>query len=199
MQNGTGDRIQKLFPTIAQTAEFIDVEHEYSWITDFIDAQGFEYLGSGIAGTVYGRSDADYVYKRFDLEDYGYMIYLEFALKNQHMSTVPTIYGVRIFSRHVLVCMERLEDSAEVQRKISERDGVCDALHSLSRNRKLRKEEKSNFRAKELKELPKLFKGLQKARKEFELATDDFAPDWDLHDGNYMFRGKQLVLTDPMH
>lgn len=188
-----GYNITERFPFICSVAEdMTEVECVSTFMDEFKKAHNLRYLGSGVAGAVYGNKAQDYVYKLFDLDDIGYMIYLSHALRNQEKATVPTIYGIRIFRTKALVCMEKLQASTKVIRGYNRRDDVIDTLWDISRGRPTDANKSKRFSANDIAELQDTFKKLKRQ-------SDGTFADLDLHDGNFMFRGNQLVLTDPLY
>lgn len=171
----------------------------YNWIKDMIKAQGeYHRLGSGAYGVVYGSRKSDIVYKVGEVDgNEGYISFIKVLSRvKTHNPYLPKVYGVRFIkdrrgNEYFVVALERLqelpgrmEDAAEMMRDILQEDEEFkDQAASVL-----------GITYKVPRELKQAIKILKQAHKE---ASKTYA-DWDLHLGNFMARGRQLVVTDPL-
>ena len=170
-----------------------------SWVTEMIRSQGdFRRLGSGAYGVVYGSRKSNIVYKMGEVNDNdGYLAFIKvLAKQKKHNPYLPRVYGVRFIkdkncNEYFVVAMERLqelpgrmEDAADLLRDILvEEKGIEDAAAA-----------QLGIKMSVPAELKTAIRVLKQAYKE---ASKSYA-DWDLHNGNFMVRGRQLVVTDPL-
>lgn len=158
-----------------------------------VKAQGkYKIVGSGCYGAVYGAKGSDIVYKIGDATDNdGYLAYVKQLSKQKtHNKFTPKIHGVRVYEskhdKYFVVAMERLSPLKR------EHHSLVDWFAEAFMN--------DNFKTMFRKELgiivPKPLKEL------YELLVDSYTNgrnvDWDLHSGNFMMRGDQIVIIDPL-
>lgn len=171
----------------------------YGFVQTMIKAQGeFRRLGSGAYGVVYGSKKSNIVYKVGEVSDNdGYIAFIKTLAKQKtHNPYLPRVYGVRFIKdkrgdEYFVVAMERLqelpgrlEDAADMLRDLLEEEkGIEDAAAK-----------QLGIKMTVPKELKAAIKILKQAYKE---ASKTYA-DWDLHFGNFMVRGRQIVVTDPL-
>lgn len=188
--------------------EKYEVKQEaYSVAKEMIKAQGkYKAIGSGAYGTVYGSKDSKVVYKVGDTSDnVGYLSYIKvLAKQKKHNPFLPKIYGVRFIRSKsgdevFVVAMEKLEPLARGM------GDVCDWFED-----ELQREDfhwnKSRDKVEDLlgvkrslpKPLTEALEVLRKAYKESNGGRRWDSADWDLHGGNFMMRGRQIVVTDPL-
>lgn len=171
-----------------------------------IKAQGkYRAIGSGCYGTVYGSKDSKVVYKVGDADNnVGYLSFIKVLSKQKkHNPYLPKVYGVRfIKDKHgdevFVVAMERLEPLARGMGDVC--DWFEDELVEKDRWGSDTKKVEEALGVKKIVPKP-LGEALTVLRKAYELSQSgkrcDQA-DWDLHGGNFMMRGKQIVVTDPL-
>lgn len=166
---------------------------------EMIRAQGnYRELGSGLYGTVYGCKDRDVVYKIGEVgTNDGYLAYISAMSElKQHNPFLPKIYGVRFIKdkrgrEYFVVAMERLTalraheyDCAEFLKEMTIY-GSDTVVGSAAK--------KIGIKVNVPKELVQAIKVVRRAK---ELAGRSVY--WDMHYGNFMMRGKQIVITDPL-
>ena len=162
-----------------------------------IRAQGeIRYLGSGIYGRVYGCKTNGLVYKTGEVDgNDGYLAYIKVLSKqNTHNPYLPKIYGVRFIKgdsgRGVfVVAMEKLSELRDSSAVDWIRNAVGDGGRHSNESARL-----WGVKGKTPRELDEAIKVLKKAHRKAVSA----GADWDLHSGNIMQRGRQLVITDPL-
>ena len=164
---------------------------------EMIHAQGAKTcLGSGCFGRVYGSKKSKIVYKLGDARDNdGYLAYLEIlARQKQHNPYLPQIYGVRFIkdskgNEYFVVAMERLQplpskhfDVADVMQDLitgSKDSSSAEAIVGIKRSV-----------PKQLVQAVRVVRDAYKSKQRYV--------NWDLHSGNFMLRGQQVVITDPL-
>lgn len=153
---------------------------------ELLTSKGYEELGSGKFANVFLRkSRPNEVIKLFGTNDAAYESYLDFIMKHQDNPHFPKVIGkpMLITTDYYAVKLERLEpydvkkEGILLQRQISA---------YLEDDRHI-----SNFKD-YLDAFPK-FKEALDLLKEFNEHI------YDIHSGNIMWRGKTLVLTDPIY
>lgn len=150
-------------------------------------------IGSGCFGRVYGSDRSPVVYKVGDVhENGGYLSYINKLSKvTKRNPYFPVIYGVRFLkgtygSQYFVVAMERL---APV------RGAVADHIYLLA---DLIRGDDSNDAFKQMGLKLQMNAELREAVRLLRAAKRDSDGYWDLHSGNFMLRGQQLVITDPL-
>ena len=150
------------------------------------------YLGSGVYGTVYGCKDKDWVYKVGKVSCNGpYLSYIKQLSKLEtHNPYTPEIYGVRIYEGKpdsgFVVAMERLKPLDGSGR--TKAWAFKDFMQEFRMDRGLAS---LGIRLDVPAQLSELSKVLLTAKK-------NSRGSWDMHQGNFMMRKKQLVVTDPL-
>lgn len=153
--------------------------------------EGWKPLGDGLNSVVYEKEG---VVLKVSVNDYGYDLFLSWAMALQHNPYFPRIYQIRRWKttyrgrekvRATVVLMEKLEKPYLLAGEFhSER------LRSLGRRAaRMPWYGEIHYRAKSKDEREAV-----RALKEMFVATDSE----DLHDGNVMFRDKQPVIIDPV-
>lgn len=149
-------------------------------------AEGYREIGRGLFSDAWAK---DNVVVKVARNDMGYDRFLEYALAYQHNPYFPKIYHVaryegveswnNPYGYATVVTMEKLRsvENTKKGRKTSDRveldaEGVSKVPFDNSP---------------EYREAMKVLKELKKEVRRI-----------DLHDGNIMYRGKQLVITDPV-
>ena len=171
-------------------------KNAYKAAKELVEAQGkYRKIGSGAYGTVFGTKGSNVVYKVGEVDDNdGYLSYVrELASHKAHNPFTPKIYGVRIYepegygSSYFVVAMERLAKGkglCQVADWFEEQ--LCDNGNT------------ANPAALSMLGI-KMPKALLDALKILHRAYNRASyGDWDLHGGNFMLRGKQVVITDPL-
>lgn len=171
-----------------------------------IKAQGkYKAIGSGAYGVVYGSKDSKVVYKVGDTSDnVGYLAYIKVLSKQKkHNPFLPKVYGVRFIKdadgdEVFVVAMERLEP---LKRGMSD---ICDWFEDeLVENDRWGSDTNKVEAALGVKKivpkpLTEALEVLRKAHNESNSGRRWDCADWDLHSGNFMMRGRQIVVTDPL-
>lgn len=155
-------------------------------------------IGSGVFGTVYGCKDKDWVYKVGNLNDNtGYLSYLnQLSTLEEHNPYTPEIYGVRFYkgttSSAFVVAMERLTPMP--QRGRGKVWALSDFIEGSANSdmKRIKDLQELGVKVEFPKPLEEVIELLHQAKKKSKWAS------WDLHMGNFMMRGKQLVITDPL-
>jgi hypothetical protein len=156
---------------------------------ELLQSKGYEQLGSGKFANVFLRkSRPNEVIKLFGTNDEAYESYIDFIMKHQDNPHFPKVIGkpMLITPDYYAVKLERLEhydvkkEGILLQRQISAY--VEDDRHI------------SDFKD-YLDAFPK-FKEALDLLKEF---NDEASYEYDIHSGNIMWRGRTLVLTDPLY
>ena len=158
----------------------------------FLKKKGkFRKLDSGAFSSVYGNNTSKRVYK-LGSDDTGYLSYLKIlSRRRKHNPFTPKIYSVVVFvddeeEECFVVEMEKLTPLARRQRRklvswfelLFGKGDWFDVMETL------------NIK------FPPL---LKQAVKLVKIAANVRGSVYDIHDGNFMLRGKkQLVLTDPL-
>ena len=170
-------------------------------------------IGSGVYGAVWSAKSSDIVYKIGDAENNdGYLSFIKVLAKQKtHNPFFPKIYGLRYIKRanpyHSLestfvVAMEklnRLKDRNNAVTSFFNNELVDDEFD----DEEFDDEEYDNARkilgVKQI--IPKPLKtALSVLREAKKLGNSErrFGVVWDLHEGNFMQRGNQIVITDPL-
>lgn len=163
-------------------------------------------LGSGLYGVVFEKPNTNFVYKLFDAHDDGYLKFLKFVLKNQNNKHVPKVMGQPIrldFDNRgsgkgvninaYIVKLERLEETnlsnphhAEQYKLVM---GIISSLEKIRLNDPMRSGA-MNYLNKIETQYPDLVNILED--------INDLSPsEMDMHSGNVMMRGNDIVITDP--
>lgn len=169
----------------------------YYTAKEMIRAQGAETcLGSGAYGRVYGSKEGKVVYKMGDASDNeGYLAFIKTLSKQKtHNPYLPQIYGVRFIkdskgNEYFVVAMERLQplpskhfDVADVMQDLitgSKDSSSAEAIVGIKRSV-----------PKQLVQAVRVVRDAYKSKQRYV--------NWDLHSGNFMLRGQQVVITDPL-
>jgi len=154
-------------------------------------------LGSGLYGVVFEKPGTDFVYKLFDVDDYGYKAYLDFTRQNQNNIHIPKIgkpLKLKIGKINAyIVKLERLEElnlsnpKHEQQYKLI--ISIISSLEKIKTNNPMRTGA-MNFLKKVDKTDPDLVNIIADIN---DISTSEM----DMHPGNVMMRGNTIVITDP--
>ena len=147
---------------------------------------GFKSHGMGAYGIVFSQADYPWVFKIFS-NDPGYLSFLRYAKRKQDNPYIPKIKG---HWREIVpgTFVVRLEKLTPIKRKdyadFIERVVFLTSHADIVQNRK------------EMQEVERMFPGIVHT-------LDDIIQlpgrhEFDLHSGNFMLRGGQLVIADPL-
>lgn len=156
----------------------------------------FRQIGSGMYAEVYGSAKYKHVYKIGDYdEDDGYIRFLrEMRKLPKHNPYFPVIYGMRIFQNGenscYVVAMERLVEIPHKHRFAAEM--IVDIIEDLFFNRKQTFPQALELLGVGFKIPPDILTALGVIKKA------NRKDGYDIHTGNIMLRGSQLVITDPL-
>jgi hypothetical protein len=185
--------------------EKYEVKQEaYSVAKEMIKAQGkYKAIGSGAYGTVYGSKDSKVVYKVGDTSNnVGYLSYIKVLSKQKkHNPYLPKIYGVRFIRSKsgdevFVVAMEKLQPLKRGMGEVC--DWFEDELSGYNRDSFGNAEAALGVKKIVPKPLTEALDVLRKAHSEGNSGRRWDSADWDLHCGNFMMRGPQVVVTDPL-
>ena len=168
---------------------------------EMIKAQGkYKYLGSGSYGTVYGAKGSNVVYKLGDASDNtGYIAFIKTLAKQKTQNPfMPKVYGVRFIKDEngdevFVVAMERLQHLPRDKRTVV--DFFCNELEDDG-NDLTQGEKMLGVKRLVPKPLKEALDILRIAHRNSGSGWD--SAGWDLHAGNFMMRGQQVVCTDPL-
>lgn len=154
----------------------------------------FKQIGSGVFGRVFGsRINKKIVYKIGEAStNTGYISYLkELSKQKKHNPFTPKIHAVRFVSGKgdtsaFIVCMERLRELPY------DGEEAADTLVDLIMGEK-KKQDTYNLGIRMV--LPSEIKSLVRMVRKAERVSE---ATLDLHYGNFMVRGRQIVVTDPL-
>lgn len=155
---------------------------------ELLISKGYEQLGSGTFANVFLRkSRPNEVIKLFGTNDGAYETYIDFIMKHQDNPHFPKVIGkpMLITPDYYAVKLERLEPY-KIRRDGHEMvDGVLFYLNN----------HKNESFDTYLEAFPKFKEALDLVKKH----NDEVSYGYDIHSGNLMWRGKTLVLTDPLY
>ena len=168
---------------------------------NLIKAQGkFKRIGTGAFGEVYGSKNSNLVYKIGEVyENEPYLAYIKTVItQKEHNPFTPKIYGVRIYQNkkededsYFVVCMEKLKPIDRNDHRVYR--WFSDQLETSSdSSRNAIAEQMLGIKTVVPPAVSNALKLLKKAWRKSKQG------DWDLHSGNFMKRGKQIVITDPL-
>lgn len=153
----------------------------------FLTDNGFKKLGTGSFGTVFESPNYPWVFKLF-YNDPAYFKFFEFARANQSNPYLPTIKGkyIRLNKGVYVIRLEKLEKLGyNSPREFPALDHLLNIITAADFKREMAQVKKID---------PKLADTIGQISK---LLGNDF--EFDLHSGNLMKRGNQLVITDPIY
>jgi hypothetical protein len=168
----------------------------FEHFTEAAQKSGWILKGSGAFGAVFWKAGKPYVYKVFFDPDTAYRTYIEWCLKNQHNPFVPKVGkiikvpGTDIFINKIEL-LTRADDNVSAVKKYID----YDYLENVDKD--------SPFWRRSgmyVSSLEKALVSLYKNNRDFRDLIDHLKEDWnfDVHWGNYMLRGEQLVVIDPI-
>lgn len=167
---------------------------------DMIHSNGrLKLLGTGGYANVWGSKRSNIVYKVGKWEHYdGYMAYIKMLHKHcVENPYLPKIYGMRVYSNskesYYVIAMEKLKKLPYSMRHIV--DAFEEVWETWTYNERVH-EGRKMLGIKMAVVYPKGMKEaldvVRDAKKSSRLIG------YDVHDGNFMLRGKQVVITDPL-
>lgn len=172
----------------------------YNWgsiniVKDMVKSWGgFRQIGAGCYGVVYGSKNSDIVYKVGDADDNaGYLAYITALSKRKtHNKFTPRIHGVRIYKSKYdscfIVAMEKLQKlPARHKKEIYNFDNIYAEMKYPNITTAI-----FNVAVKIPKQLRDAIDLIIKCEK-----TTHYV-DVDFHAGNFMMRGDQIVIIDPL-
>lgn len=155
---------------------------------EFLESKGVENLGSGCYGCVYQHPTLpNVVAKIYDYDD-AYDHYINWCTKNQKNPYVPKIYSIHKCEKFTIVFLERLKEIS-LRTYMDWETKISPFLLNTGSSRKKKNDLLSTPILRRDKNLKSII--------EFLLKSEDLYR-FDLHDGNIMLRGKQIVFTDPI-
>lgn len=172
-------------------------------------AKNIRVIGTGAFAAVWGAKNSPVVFKVGDYYDNdGYLAYIkELAKSRKHNPFTPRIYGMWIFRNkndssdaYFVVAIERLESGYKRNGFTWAVEWLEDMVYTFNKNNSRNKEKEilnKFFGIKQM--LPKnMPKDLVEVAEMLKRAYKKSGADWDIHTGNCMMRGNQLVITDPL-
>lgn len=164
----------------------------------------FTRLGKGEFAGVYGKPNSDYIIKLFATEDYGFQEYLNFIRTHQSNPYVPKLKGnlVKVTPSISAVRMERLRPLASDHEKqlVQHLEHLVHEYHDILEYWKdPNAHDEIDYDSKTL-DILRYFPNLRTDANLQEICEylTQHHGDVDIHKGNAMMRGKQLVITDPL-
>jgi hypothetical protein len=164
-------------------------------VMDKLKAQGQQRLGAGAFGSVWGAEGTDFVTKVTFGNDWGYLRYLEMVQTAPHNPFFPRIHHVDVYMDRdgdtvLVIKMERLD------KRWDSWGGAFDEAYEPFREmaREIRQHSygiESHDWIDDNADLKQALDLIQQAHLSTGCAKD-------LHGGNFMMRGHQLVITDPL-
>jgi hypothetical protein len=190
--------------------EYIQVKDEFEIAAlKEKEVAGLEQIGAGSFASVFSRPDLEYVvkYNRHGMSDDGYFCYLKAMVEDGKFRRqyweeqivnpfLPVLYKIQVFMRDSIymgyvVRMEKLLGYSDVESTLKfERDikEICDHIYDAAIGHY--SNTSSFYDGEALKNLLKI---LHRASSE-----NNNPGSYDLHNNNWMMRGNQIVLTDPL-
>jgi hypothetical protein len=166
---------------------------------DILRSKGYEELGSGVFANVFQRkSRPNEVIKLFGTSDVAYVDYLKFIMKHQDNPHFPKILGkpMKITPKYYAVKLEKLT-------KYDNKNNLHNVIETALRLATYLgpNDSPEDFKTHE-PEYDKILDSKPKLKEAiFYLAQfkNTSKYKWDIHSGNVMWRGNDIVLTDPIY
>jgi hypothetical protein len=164
-------------------------------IMDQLKAQHQKQLGAGCFGSVWGAEGTDYVTKVTFGNDWGYLRYLEMIQTAPNNPYFPRIHHVDVYldsegETIMVIKLERLDHRWESWGTAFNDDYEQYRVQAREINRHARGIETYDW-IEDNADLHQALGLIQRAHKSSQCSLD-------LHGGNFMMRGHQLVITDPL-
>jgi hypothetical protein len=179
--------------------ELLTEEPLAAYVSRLAKEHGIKELGSGMFSKVFQHPKlGDVVVKVVSNKDRNFIRYLTWAIEHQDNPFVPKLldihsHGARRKDKFTIVFMEKLKrpSHANLSAKLDKLFGVDNVLDSLESARIATNQVvlRKALRNKELD--PNL-------REVLKYLLDEHGEDLDMHDGNFMLRGGQVVFIDPV-
>jgi hypothetical protein len=170
---------------------------------EMINAQHkkMKFLGSGCYGSVYGAKDSDVVYKIGKVSsNKPYLSYIKvLAKQKKHNPYTPKVYGVRYIKdqRGMTVFVVAMEKLTALPRDMYDVASYFEGELEYGGNDDSKQDAEKVLGI--VRKVPKqLNEAMSILRNAFDEAGGKWDANWDLHEGNFMMRGKQVVCTDPL-
>ena len=155
---------------------------------------GYKRIGYGAFGTVYGKPDSAHVLKLFMSSDIGYMEFVDLANKhpNPHF---PKFKGkiMKITKDYNAIQMERLTPAQDNNETVLIARTMNNYVRLLQHKESYRQTPDETTNA--MNALEESQPGIKNA---CSLIAHSTTREVDIHNENYMMRGKVLVITDPV-
>lgn len=160
-------------------------EAQFEKFSNFLSEHGFYMLGQGVFGAVFEKPGYPWVFKVFH-RDPAYFSYLKWVMQHQDNTAVPKIKGriLKINKDTYAIRMEKLQPFRK--RKIEQIGMLFDKIEGIHKFSNLTGANKTWVK----KNFPDIFEVLQ--------AMGSGTAHFDLHSGNFMMRGNQVVISDPL-
>lgn len=163
-----------------------DFSSQFEVANSKLESLGWKRIGKGAYGRVYAHATYPYVLKLFQSNDDCYMDFLEYAKAHSSDPHLPKIRGKILLITDSIYAV-RLEKLSKLNSSLVEKLEkyfwrVLDASESV-------------ISWEDLKDEYPEFESLSETLKNIKEST---ACVFDLHDGNFMMRGNQIVIIDPI-
>lgn len=173
------------------------------FVRKFVEAHDLKFLGDGACATVYKGKDC--VYKIGTVKDnQAYLAYIQTIAESGIQNPfLPKVFGVRIVDKNMIVALEELSDEfygGDMKEKIGishhELETLCEWIAYDTDGDNQKRIDEYSLKIKE-----KFRNELMAAA--YIVAATTKSPNskgcrFDMHSGNFMLRGKQVVITDPL-
>lgn len=170
---------------------------------EFVKAHDLKFLGDGACATVYKGKDC--VYKIGAVKDnQAYLAYIQTIAESGIQNPfLPKVFGVRIVDKNMIVALEELSDefyAGDMTEKIGishyELETLCEWIAYNHDGENQKRIDEYSLKIKE-----KFRNELMAAA--YIVAATTKSPNckgckFDMHSGNFMLRGNQVVITDPL-
>ena len=183
-QHRFGDAIKTAQGSVSNVKRAIAVEK----FTQELIVMGFTSHGAGCFATVFSHPDYPWVFKLF-VADAAYVRFLNYARQHQDNPYMPKFKGsyMKITPETYVIRMEKLSPIESEKFK-----DFIERVIFLTDKKSLNNPEVQD----DLKQVEQQFPGLIDIL--HDLADLPGGNIFDLHSGNFMLRGNQLVITDPL-
>lgn len=164
-------------------------------VVDYLEERGFDYLGSGSYGAVFDHPsfDSRYVLKVF--KDPFYEQFLNYAIKNRQDPHMPRIVGkvMRLSGYGAMVRIEVLREMSDQQYRYLRLHDQVDYVQCRVYGTHLDEAETAVFnKINAQHDLGTLMESIDNL-----IRAKPAGAHLDLHEGNFMYRGSTIVISDP--
>lgn len=173
------------------------------FVRAFVEAHNLRFLGDGACATVYKGKDC--VYKIGTVKDNrAYLAYIQTIAESGIQNPfLPKVFGVRIVDGNVIVALEELSDefyAGDMKEQIgidhNELETLCEWIARDIGG------DKQTYIAEYSLKIKEKFRNELLAAAYIVAATTKSPKSkgcrFDMHSGNFMLRGNQVVITDPL-